>query len=216
MTEHNASPPLFSRPFLIVLLAISILTNIVLITKLKYPGLFTKLQYALIPAPKAEATDHVRGKTGARYTVIEYADFQCPYCAKFHTLLNSIRKDADVRWIYRHYPLPAHPLAAKAAEAAECAGEQGKFWEYSDALFAFEGRLTEESLSTAAKTTGLDWMAFGLCMSAGKYRGVVAAHYESGRKQKIAGTPTYFINGTRREGVLPPDEFKRLLGIATR
>jgi len=213
MNASKDRSKLFSNSFLIILLTISVLTNIVLITKLKYPGIITKIQHSLIPGPKALSTDHARGNKKAKYLVIEYADFQCLFCAKFHLLMKSVMKDADVRWVYRHFPLPSHPLAAKAAEAAECAGEQGKFWEYSDALFALEGKLTEDSFTTAANKLGLDWISFGLCMRSEKFRGAVAAQYESGMKQKVTGTPTFYINGKRREGVVPAEELKKMLGL---
>jgi protein-disulfide isomerase len=130
--------------------------------------------------------------------------------------MNAVMKVADVRWVYRHFPLPSHPFAAKAAEAAECAGDQGKFWEYSDMLFSLEGKITDEALTTSAQKIGLDWVAFGLCVNSGKHRAAVASQRESGMHLKISGTPTFYLNGKRFEGNVPMEDLKKLLGTPVR
>ena len=215
MSELRDRPKLLSHSFLVVLLTISILTNIILIVKLKYPNLVNQIQLSMIPSPTVLPSDHIRGNANAKFTIIEYADYQCPFCAKLHEAVTTVMKEADVLWVYRHFPLPNHPLAAKAAEAAECAGDQGKFWEYSDALFSTEGRITEDGLTSLAQKQGLDWMAFGLCMKTGKHRADVASMHESGVKLKITATPTFFLNGKRYTGSMAPDDLRKLLGIKT-
>lgn len=142
-THETGRQELFSRKFLFILLSVSILTNLILLVRLKYPDAINTIQIALLPAPQVVPTDHIRGNINAKYTVIEYADFQCPFCAQFHETMNTVMKEADVRWVYRHFPIEGHPFAARAAEAAECAGEQQKFWEYSDALFGLKVPMTD-------------------------------------------------------------------------
>ena len=92
-----------------------------------------------IAVPPVTDTDHVRGDAGAKVTIIEYSDFDCPYCSRFHTTMNQVvqQYSGQVRWVYRHFPLDnLHPDARAKAVASECAGEQGKFWEFADAAFA--------------------------------------------------------------------------------
>lgn len=209
-TEHRV---IFSKIFLIVLLFVSILTNIVLITKLKYPGMFNTIQVLLLPAPKVFPTDHVRGNPNAKFTVIEYSDFQCPYCAKMHEAMKSVIKETDTRWVFRHFPIAGHPLAAKAAEASECAGDQGKFWEYSDALFELKAPLTEGTFLKVAQDLGLDWMVFSVCVSSGKYSKAVAAQQEDGVKNKINVTPTFYLNGKRFDGFVPLEDLRKMMGV---
>ena len=204
---------LFSKRLLIVLLAISILANIILITKIKFPDALHRILIAFIPAPEVVPTDHIRGNSNAKYTVIEYTDLQCPYCAQFHESMSVIMKQADVRWVYRHFPLPFHIFAQKGAEASECAGEQGKFWEYSDALFALKGNLTDATFVKLAQDLKLDSNSFGLCVSSGKYATVVAAQRESGVKKMIQGTPTFWLNGKRFEGGVKLDELRKMVGV---
>jgi protein-disulfide isomerase len=204
---------LFSRKFLIVLLAISILTNFILLIRLRYPNAMHTIQIALLPAPKVVPTDHVRGNPNAKFTIIEYADFQCPYCTKMHEAMRGIIKERDTRWVFRHFPIPGHPLAAKAAEASECAGDQGKFWEYSDALFELKAPMTEGTFLKVAQDLKLDWMVFSVCVSSGKYSKAVAAQYEAGVKKKITGTPTFYLNGKRFDGFVPVEEFRKLMGV---
>ena len=206
---------IFSKTFLIVLLFVSILTNIVLIAKLRYPDAFSTIQAALLPAPKVFPSDHVRGNPNAKYTVIEYADFQCPFCSQFHETMSTILKEADVRWVYRHFPLKNHPLAARAAEASECAGDQGKFWEYSDALFELKAKMSEETFYRIAQKLRLDGLAFGICLNTGKYSAAVAAQLEDGMKKKISGTPTFFLNGKRFAGFVPLEDLRKKVGVST-
>jgi protein-disulfide isomerase len=214
-TPETVRQELFSRKFLIILLTVSILTNFILLIRLKYPNAMNTIQVALLPAPKVLSTDHVRGNPNAKYTVIEYSDFQCPYCAKMHEAMKNIIKEADARWVFRHFPIPGHPLASKAAEASECSGDQGKFWEYSDALFELKAPMTEGTFLKVAQDLGLDWMAFSVCLSSGKYSKAVAAQHGAGVKNKITGTPTFYLNGKRFDGFVPIEELRKLMGMKT-
>jgi protein-disulfide isomerase len=204
---------IFPKTFLIMLLFISILANIILLVRLKYPNVLNTIHVALLPAPKVLPADHVRGNPNAKFTIIEYSDFQCPYCAKMHEEMKSIIKETDSRWVFRHFPIPGHPLAAKAAEASECAGDQGKFWEYSDALFELKAPMTEGTFLKVAQDLRLDWIGFSLCVSSGKYGSVVAAQHEAGVKNKITGTPTFYLNGKRFDGFVPIEELRKMMGV---
>jgi protein-disulfide isomerase len=213
LTPKRGRHEILSKRLVFVLLAISILANIIFITKLKFPEILYNIKIAFIPAPDVLSTDHIRGNPKAKYTVIEYTDLQCPYCAQFHETMSVVMKEADVRWVFRHFPLPAHPFAQKAAEASECAGEQGKFWEYSDALFAFKGNLRDATFVNLAQNLMLDVNSFSVCVSSGKYAGIVAAQHESGVKKMIRGTPTFWLNGKRFEGSVPLTELRKMVGV---
>jgi protein-disulfide isomerase len=202
---------IFSKKFLVVLLIFSILTNVILVIQQRYPTLLAGMQIAFLPTPTALPTDHVRGNPNARYTVIEYADFQCPFCAQIHQSLNTILKEADVRWVYRHFPLKNHPLAPKAAEASECAGDQGKFWEYSDALFGLKEEMTDETFVALARQMGLDGTSFEKSLSAGKHNDVIAGQVNNAEKMGISVTPTLYINGKRFDGLVPLEVLRTLV-----
>ncbi len=204
---------IFSKKFLAILLVVSVVTNITLIVKLRFPNLLNTIQIALLPAPTVNPNDHVRGNANAKFTVIEYADFQCPYCAQFQQAMSALMKEADVRWVYRHFPLKNHPLAQKAAEASECAGEQGKFWEYSDALFALKTPMTEKTFLDEAHALNLDWLAFNMCLNTGKYAKAVEAQLQEGQSKKIQGTPTFYLNGKRFDGFVPLDDLRKMMGV---
>jgi len=212
-TPETVRRKLFSKKFLIMLLAVSILTNIILVVRLKFPNAINIIQIALLPAPKVLPTDHVRGNPAAKFTIIEYSDFQCPFCAKMHEAMKSVIKETDTRWVLRHFPIAAHPFAAKAAEASECAGDQGKFWEYSDALFELKTPMTEGTFLKVAQDLNLDWMVFSVCMTSGKYTKAVPAQHEAGVKKKISGTPTFYLNGKRFGGFVPIEELRKMMGV---
>lgn len=203
--------PIFSRPFLAVLLAVSVAANIILFTQLRFPGFVRKMRLVLVPAPTVTVSDHVRGRPDAKYTVIEYADFQCPYCTEFHDAMKTVMKERDVRWVYRHFPLPAHPLAQKAALATECAHEQGKFWEYADGLYGLK-TITDGDFLRLAGALDLDVFFFGACLATGKFKDVVAAQQESGVRSKVEATPTFFLNDKRFEGYVPAEELMKMMG----
>jgi protein-disulfide isomerase len=202
---------IFSKKFLVVLLVLSVLTNVILVIQQRYPNILTGVQSAFLPVPKVLPFDHVRGSPNAKYTVIEYADFQCPFCAQFHQSMNTIMKEADVRWVYRHFPLKNHPLAPKAAEASECAGDQGKFWEYSDALFGLKEEMTGETFVALARQMGLDGPSFEKSLGAGKHTDAIAGQVRDAEKMGISVTPTLYINGKRFDGLVPLEALRTLV-----
>jgi protein-disulfide isomerase len=155
---------------------------------------------------KITKDDHIRGNKNAKITIVEYSDIQCPFCSRFHeTMLQVMKNYPDkVRWVFRHFPLESiHPYARKAAEAAECAGEQGKFWEYTDKLYANQSSLSTEYLSTAAQEVGLNTGKFDSCLSSGKMAARVSSDLQQGQNLGVKGTPGSFINGKSVPGAVP-------------
>jgi protein-disulfide isomerase len=203
----------FLRPqALTILLAVSVLTNIVFVSRLYYPDAIDNLRVAMESPPRAVSSDHIRGKPDAKVTVIVYTDFQCPYCTRLDASMRSLMPVTDTRLIYRNFPLDSHPQAAQAAEAAECAGAQGKFWEYSDELFASGEKLEDKNtFGKLASDLGVDMKAFDACLSSGKFKQRVADQREEGNKRRIRATPTFYVNGKRVIGAIPDDQLKQLL-----
>lgn len=155
---------------------------------------------------KITNTDRVRGNKKAPITIVEYSDFQCPYCSRHHETMKQVMQayPDQVRWVYKHFPLESmHPYAKKAAEAAECAGDQGKFWEYTDELFVNQGSIKPDYLSILAENLGLKADKFEDCLSSGKYTKKVENDFSEGKKLGVQGTPGNFINGRSIPGAVP-------------
>ena len=160
--------------------------------------------------------DRVRGDAKAPVTIVEFSDFQCPFCKNTQATLKNIltKYDGRVKLAFMDFPLrEIHPQARTAAEAARCAGEQGKFWEFHDALFADQGKLKETDLAAHARTLGLDEKTFEACLASGKYKPKVEADAQEGAKVGVAGTPAFFINGVFLSGAQPQAEFERIIDM---
>lgn len=161
--------------------------------------------------------DHVLGNPNAKVTLIEYSDFQCPFCGRlFLETLPKIKenfvKSGKVKFIYRHFPLRSiHTNAQKAAEASECASEQGKFWEYHDLIFQRQNLMSEESFKSWAKELGLNSEKFNSCLGSGKYAPRIDVDYNEGIALGINGTPATFVNGKLISGAMPYEEFERMI-----
>jgi protein-disulfide isomerase len=158
--------------------------------------------------------DPQKGPDNAKVTIVEFSDFQCPYCKRFRdaTLDALIQKYGDkIRFVYRDYPLPFHPQAQIAAEAAECANEQGKYWEMHDLIYANQETLGDDAYAGFAKQLGLDTEKFDDCVSGNKYADEIAADEKDGEAYGVTGTPTFFINGWRLVGAQPTSEFEKLI-----
>ena len=145
--------------------------------------------------------------------MIEFADFQCPYClAAAPTVKKVMETYGDrIRLVYRNYPLPNHPQAQPAAEAAQCANEQGQFWPYHDRLFAEAGKLSDADLKKAAVDLGLDAERFNACVDEHRYKAVVEADQQAGNEAGVNGTPAFFVNGRLLSGAQPFEAFKRVI-----
>jgi protein-disulfide isomerase len=144
-------------------------------------------------------TDHTLGADHAPVTVVEYGDFECPNCKQAAPAVKLLleRFDQKVRFAYRHFPLvDVHPHAMAAAQAAECAGAQGKFWEMHDLLFAHQDHLKPKQLHGYAEQLGLDLASFTAEMDDEVYLQRVREHIQSGLQSGVRGTPGFFVNGT--------------------
>lgn len=194
------------------MLLVSILTNIVFAVRLYLPNILRELQLAFIPAPELTAADHVRGPDKSAITVIVYTDYQCPYCLKLNEHLMALMPALDFRLAYRHFADPeGRPLSFKAAAASECAGDQGKFWAYSDGLFQAERPINEERLKNLAQQLELDMTGFEQCMTIEKHKGKLIHNKQLADAMKISATPTFFINGKRHIGLKSYEQLKQLL-----
>jgi protein-disulfide isomerase len=154
-----------------------------------------------------------RGAKDAPIEMIEFSDFQCPYCQRAHATVERVLSTYgnQIRFVYRHYPVPGHAAAKPAAEASECAKEQGKFWPYHDRLFANPSKLSDADLKAHATAVGLDGAAFNACVDSHKYQAVVEADAKDGEAAGVNGTPAFFINGRMISGAQPFDVFKKLI-----
>jgi protein-disulfide isomerase len=149
------------------------------------------------------------GKSGARVQVVEFSDFQCPFCRQFAPNLRLIEKQFgdQVEVIYRQYPIPSlHPFAIKAAEASLCAQEQGKFWELHDMMFAEQDRIAVSDLKSKARRLGMNGGKFDSCLDTGKYTEQVQRDMAEGVKSGVNGTPAIFVNGIEVPGGAVPLE----------
>jgi len=146
-----------------------------------------------------QAADHALGPEHAPVIIVEYGDFECPQCKVAAPAVKMLLDDyeGEVRFVFRHFPLEdAHPHALAAAEAAECAGEQGKFWEMSDLLFANQTHLQPKHLRGYADSLGLDMAQFAAEMDDHVYLQRVREHIDGGKRSRVRGTPGFFVNGT--------------------
>jgi protein-disulfide isomerase len=159
--------------------------------------------------------DHILGSPGATRTLVEYGDYECPFCAAAHPVVKHLLRIAgdEITFAYRHFPLTqVHPHAEPAAEAAEAAGSQGSFWKMHDLLFESR-RLGPRDLLGHASAIGLDVERFAAELDAHTHRPRVREDFLSGVRSGVNGTPTFFVNGIRHNGGGDPDSLSRALGL---
>lgn len=159
--------------------------------------------------------DPAIGPEDAPVLIVEFSDFQCSYCARFATETLGQILDTygyQVRFVYRDFPLTSiHPHAQKAAEATQCAHEQGKYWEYSDLLFQNQQALDVDSLKGYAQQLGLDTDVFNECLDSGQYASEIQKDLTEGQSYGVTGTPTFFINGRLLRGAKPFSAFQAMI-----
>ena len=167
----------------------------------------------------------VLGRNDAPVTLVEFSDYQCPFCQRFFaTTLPALKKDyidtGKLRFVYRDFPLEMHPHAREAAVAAHCAGEQGKYWEMHDALFQYQAALAPAQLAERARALGLDSSRFDQCLTSGRHTASIERGLADGAAAGVQGTPGFVvgktqpgdtIQGTPIRGAQPLETFRRII-----
>lgn len=175
---------------------------------------------AFIPPRRYEVSlddDPVKGSPDAPVTIVEFSEFQCPYCSlyvreTFPKIDETYVRTGKVKYVFRDFPLTSiHPNAQKAAEAAGCAAQQGKFWEYHDILFTHQDALGVPSLKQYAADLGLDTAQFDACLDSGAMADEVAKDMADGQQYGVTGTPAFFVNGIKLTGAQPFEAFQELI-----
>lgn len=166
-----------------------------------------KVEVAITP------NDPVRGNSQAKVTIIEFSDFQCPFCGRAEPTLKQIFETYgdQVKLVYKNFPLPFHEHAQDAAIAALCAKDQGKFWEYHDVLFQNQDSLKITDLKKYASDLSLKTQNFNSCLEDKKYKGQIEADMMEGNKLGVRGTPAFFINGRLVSGAQPFENFRTII-----
>ena len=162
---------------------------------------------------EALAEDPARGPDAAPVELIEFSDFDCPYCQRATETVERLMEqfEGQIRVVYKDYPLPSHPNAFKAAEAGNCAHEQGRFWELHDAMFARQGELDVDALKGYAAELGLDAEAFDECLDSGRHAATVDRDVRIGMRHGVSSTPTLFLNGRAVLGAAPYETFVEIV-----
>lgn len=159
--------------------------------------------------------DPVLGPADAAITIIEFSDYECPYCQRWHAEVFERLMDTyadQVRLVYRDFPLTSiHPNAFAAAEAANCANEQGGFWDFHDRLFSMEQGLSSQAYQLYARQLGLDEEAFKECLDSGRYKEEVQSDFDYAAELGVRSTPTFFINGIAVVGAQPYEVFQQII-----
>ncbi|MBF0193141.1 MAG: DsbA family protein [Magnetococcales bacterium] len=162
-----------------------------------------------VPGPQ----DLVKGNKNAPITIIEFSDYECPYCRRAQKALKQVEKEYGnkIRFVFRHFPLPFHKKAPKASEAAQCAQDQKAFWSFHHALFKKDAELSVSAYKKLAKKLKLNSKKFNKCLDSDKYASRVAADKKDGKALGITGTPTFFVNGIKLVGAVPFSDFVEVI-----
>ena len=170
-----------------------------------------------LQSPKVEVAfdpARVRGDAKAPVTIVEFSDFQCPFCQKAEPILKDLlaKYNGQVKLAFLDFPMRSlHSQAQIAAEAARCAEQQGRFWQYHDLLFADQTKLDEAGLAQSARSLGLDENSFQSCLKSGKFKAQIEHDVQEGTRAGVVGTPAFFIDGISLNGVQPEAEFEKII-----
>ncbi len=176
----------------------------------------------LMAAPRIAVSPdpaRMRGNPKAPITIVEFSDFQCGFCQRVTPTLQELlaKYNGQISIAYRDFPLrEIHPQAQLAAEASRCAGDQGKFWEYHDALFANSSKLDKASLAGHARALHLDGERFDACLETGKFKDAIDNDMQDAEKAGVSATPAFFVNGVLLEGAQPIAAFEKLIDAERR
>jgi protein-disulfide isomerase len=212
--EKTASPAFgFIFYFISTICVLSLGLNAALLVAKDNPEFWTTFRLSFKKPPPVSSTDHIRGSVADGITVIDYSDFQCPYCKQMHSELKQLSEKTKIVWVFRHYPLESiHPLAMQSAIASECAGKQGKFWEYADALFENQDQITSETVfADFARRLELNAADFEKCRTSGG-NALVLAQIKQADEIEVTSTPTLFVNGKRVIGAVSYEQLAKLAG----
>jgi protein-disulfide isomerase len=159
------------------------------------------------------ATGPAKGPANAPVTIVEFSDFQCPFCSRLTPTLKQVEEKYGnkVRLVFRQYPLPFHQNAQKAAEASLCAADQGKFWELHDAMFGNQSELGVDQLKAKAASLGLNADKFNKCLDSGEKAAAIQDDIKAGSAAGVSGTPAMFINGRFINGAVPLDNITTVI-----
>ena len=163
--------------------------------------------------------DHIRGPANAPVTVVEYGDYECPYCGMANSIVDEIRRELgnDLRFVFRNFPLTeVHPHAEHAAEIAEAAGTHHKFWEMHDMLYAHQDALGDQHLAEYVTLLGIPTTEVKRALAQHAYMDRVHEDFMSGVRSGVNGTPTFFINGSRHDGSYERDVLLAAIADAAR
>jgi protein-disulfide isomerase len=172
------------------------------------------VEYKLEPIRvQVAATGPAKGPANAPVTIVEFSDFQCPYCSRLTPTLKQVEEKYGnkVRIVFRQFPLNFHQYAQKAAEASLCANDQGKFWQLHDAMFANQQALAVEQLKAKAAELGLNAEQFNQCLDSGKHAAAIQADMKEGSAAGVSGTPAMFINGRFISGAQPLEAITQVI-----
>ena len=162
----------------------------------------------MLTVPVTDDRDHIQGPPEAPVTLVEYGDYQCPYCGAAYPIIKQVQEEmgSDLRFVFRNFPIvTAHPRAEAAAEAAEAAAAQGKFWEMHDLIYENQKRLSDDDLRGYADSLGLEVATFDRDLAGHAYASRVHEDFMSGVRSGVNGTPTFYINGIRYDDPYDPE-----------
>jgi protein-disulfide isomerase len=173
----------------------------------------TLLPALVLPKVVVEAVGPSKGTASAPITIVEFSDYECPFCGKVEPIVKELLQtyEGKIRLVYREFPLAMHEHAQKAAEAALCALDQGKYWELHEKLFENQRALEVADLKGYAKSVGLDAAKFDPCLDGSAHAKDVAASQKAGEEAGVSGTPAFFINGRPLFGAVPIEKFKEVI-----
>jgi len=188
----------------------SLVLNFVLLSNRR--DVFQTIRLAFKRVPSVTKEDHVRGPSGGPVVAIMYSDFRCPFCKVLYGNLKTLSNSQKFVWVLRNRPLASHPLATEAAVAAECAAQQGQYWEYADLLFENQEQIRSESLfEVLAQRLNLNQAEFSRCETSSVVDLVRRQSEKAATTLEIDETPTLFINGKRYVGTLPISDLSQLI-----
>ncbi|HEV2322906.1 MAG TPA: DsbA family protein [Terracidiphilus sp.] len=172
----------------------------------------------MIQPPKVDTGENdparMEGDPNAPITIVEFGDYQCPYCGRAESTVEDVLKKyhGKVKLAFRDFPLSAiHPFADGAAEASRCAEAQNKFWPMHDAMYANQSKLTVDDLIKTASSLGMNQDSFASCLKADTYKKAIQQDLEAGQKAGVTGTPAFFINGRFLNGSVPEVQFEAII-----